>query len=323
MRAALIGAGFHARTNLFPGMKEAGFEIVAVTTRSLESAERALRDFGSAGRAYTDYTEMLTQEQVEAVIICLQPADQVEVVRSCLAAGCAVYVEKPLGLSVRQAEELAGLVTDQVTSVGFMKRYAPVYTKLKQVLVQNTYGNLRSFELRFACDASGFCHDRADFLSLAAIHQLDLIRFLAGEVEEITGMSLETDGELHLQLSLRMKNGAVGQVTLINAPLYTREVEELTLRFEQAVCQVEEMQRLIIEEKQEPTSWQELDARQMHYRSPMSTMSGGMKDLYLRGFVGEMNHFKAAVEGGDASRSDFQDNVKTMQLIQDILDTIR
>ena len=29
MRAALIGAGFHVRTNLFPAMKEADFEIVA------------------------------------------------------------------------------------------------------------------------------------------------------------------------------------------------------------------------------------------------------------------------------------------------------
>ncbi|WP_026829587.1 Gfo/Idh/MocA family protein [Exiguobacterium artemiae] len=323
MRVALIGAGFHARTNLFPAMKEADFEMVAVTTRRLESAERALRDIGSTGRAYIDYTQMLAEEQMDAVLICLQPADQVEVVRSCLAVGCAVYVEKPLGLSVGQAKELAELVTDQVTSVGFMKRYAPVYTKLKQVLVQNTYGDLRSFELRFACDASGFCNDRADFLSLAAIHQLDLIRFLAGEVEQITGMSLEADGELHLQLSLRMTSGAVGQVTLINSPLYTREVEELTLRFERAVCQAAEMEHLIIEEKQAPTSWQELEERQMYYRSPMSTMSGGMKDLYLRGFVGEMKHFQAAVQGDVVSHSDFRDNVKTMQLIQDILDTVR
>lgn len=86
MRVALIGAGFHARTNLFPAMKEADFEIVAVTTRRLESAERALRDIGSTSRAYMDYTQMLAEEQMDAVLICLQPADQVEVVRSCLAA---------------------------------------------------------------------------------------------------------------------------------------------------------------------------------------------------------------------------------------------
>ena len=153
-------------------------------------------------------------------------------------------------------------------------------------------------------------HDRTDFLSLEAIHQCDLIRYLAGEVEENTGMSLRNERGAAPSIVTPDEEWSFGQVILINAPIYTGEVEELTLRFEQAVCRVRRW-NVNHQEKLEPTYWQEPAAWQMYYRSSRSTISGGMKDLYMRGFVGEMQHFKAAVEA-EMHPSDFQDNIKTM-----------
>lgn len=44
-----IGAGFHASTNIYPSAIEAGINIKAIATRSIENSQKALLRFGSEG----------------------------------------------------------------------------------------------------------------------------------------------------------------------------------------------------------------------------------------------------------------------------------
>jgi predicted dehydrogenase len=48
-------------------------------------------------------------------------------------------------------------------------------------------------------------------------------------------------------------------------------------------------------------------------------MSGGYRDLYLRGFVGEIAHFMNCCQEGRTPGSSGRDNVKTMELCDRIL----
>ena len=68
--------------------------------------------------------------------------------------------------------------------------------------------------------------------------------------------------------------------------------------------------------------WQTLDEETTTIESVSSPISGGSRDLYLRGFVGEVEHFLRCVVGGSVPTSSAADNVATMALCDRILDAI-
>lgn len=55
----------------------------------------------------------------------------------------------------------------------------------------------------------------------------------------------------------------------------------------------------------------------------MTPMSGTLRDLYLRGFVGEMKHFSECVNNGLTPSSNDEDNIKTMILCDRIIDALK
>jgi UDP-N-acetylglucosamine 3-dehydrogenase len=133
-RLCFIGAGFHATTNIYPSAIEAGAEIVAIATRSMERSKAALQRFGSTGTAYDNYKVMLQNEDCDGVVVVAQPHDQTFLVLACIEAGKHVYVDKPLGWNALEAAQIANAAEQAgvVLMVGFMKRYAPVYNEIKR-----------------------------------------------------------------------------------------------------------------------------------------------------------------------------------------------
>ncbi|MEC0099565.1 Gfo/Idh/MocA family oxidoreductase, partial [Bacillus anthracis] len=188
-KLCFIGAGFHASTNIYPSVIEAGAEIKAISTRSMERSKAALQRCGSSGTPYDDYKKMLRQEKCDGVVVVAQPEDHPALVLDCIRAGKNVYVDKPLGMNEREPKEISDAAREAGVKVmvGFMKRYAPCYIKLKELIEEGNLGNVRSFQARFAVDSTPFCKDEEQFIKLAAIHIVDLVRHLFGEVVHVTG----------------------------------------------------------------------------------------------------------------------------------------
>jgi predicted dehydrogenase len=61
IRIGVIGAGKHARANIFPSLKLLQQPVACVCSQHLDRAESAAREF-QAGRAYRDYSEMIEKE---------------------------------------------------------------------------------------------------------------------------------------------------------------------------------------------------------------------------------------------------------------------
>ena len=95
IRIGIIGAGKHARANIFPSLKLLQQPVACVCSQHLDRAESAAREF-QAGRAYSQYTEMLEKENLDAVIVSTG-IQHARIVEDCLKAGLHVFVEKPLG----------------------------------------------------------------------------------------------------------------------------------------------------------------------------------------------------------------------------------
>ncbi|BBI33558.1 Gfo/Idh/MocA family protein [Cohnella abietis] len=321
-----IGAGFHASTNIYPSAIEAGAEIIAIATRELVRSQAALQRFGSKGNAYDDYRLMLQQERCDGVIVVAQPQDQPSLVLDCIKAGKNVFVDKPLGWNAEEAAQIAHAAEQAgvVLMVGFMKRFAPVYEKLKELISGQTLGSARSFEVKFAVDTTPFCKDEEQFIKLAAIHIVDLVRHLFGEVSQVAGFSNSQDELISQCISLKFDNGIVGSLYFSGMSAWSRESEGLLVTFDHGFAHAEDINKLTIHHSLQSNAlpWQSLAENDTVLVPSASAMSGGLRDLYLRGFVGEISHFMTCCTKGVTPRSGGRDNIATMELCDSILSAL-
>ncbi|NOU80492.1 gfo/Idh/MocA family oxidoreductase [Paenibacillus sp. LMG 31459] len=325
-KLCFIGAGFHAATNIYPAAVEAKADIKAVATRSLERSAAALQRFGSSGTPYGDYRAMLQNEDCDGVVVIAQPGDQPSLVLDCIRAGKNVYVDKPLGWNAAEALEMAEAAEEAgvVLMVGFMKRYAPVYQKLKALIEDASMGAARSFQAKFAVDSTPFCKDEEQFIKLAAIHMVDLIRYLFGEAVQVSGMSGSSGEYISQSLSIKFASGVVGSLYFTGMSAWSRESESVLVTFDQGFALADELNTLTIHRSYSGSSlpWQSLEEQDTVLTPSASAMSGGLRDLYLRGFVGEMEHFMDCCREGQAPLSNGRDNVQTMELCDLILSAL-
>lgn len=319
----VIGAGFHATTNILPASVLAGLELGGLATRDVERSRAALLKFGSLGTPFASADELLADDAVKDVVIVAQPADQATLTRQAIAAGRNVFVDKPLGWTSAEAKEIAdeAEAAGTVVMVGFMKRYAPVYLQLKQLIESGDLGTVRSFHVFFGCDSTPFCATEEDYLKLASIHMVDLVRFLFGEAADVHTLSRTEGSHVALAVTLRFASGVVGTMELLGTPAYSSETEVVRVSGDRAHVTVTDVARLTLHEA--PVSgtatWRTPADRTETFAPSESAMSGVQRDLFLRGFVGELEAFAAAAASGVAPTSSAADNVATMELCERIL----
>lgn len=318
----MIGAGFHATSNILPALVLAGIPVLALATRDRARSEAALRRFGSDGRPVVGAAELLADPGIRDVVIVAQPADQAQLALAAIRAGKNAFVDKPLGCTPAEALQIADEADAHgvIAMVGFMKRYAPAYRELKALLERGDLGTIRSFEISFGCDSTPFCADDAEFLQLAAIHVIDLVRFLFGDVEVAHTLSASTGPLVSLAITLRTSGGVVGTLALSGLPAYSSETETLRVSGDHGYAEVAEVAHLTthLQKQSDVASWRDLTEVTTRRSPAESAMSGVERDLYLRGFVGELLAFRDAVDSRRAPSSSARDNVRTMQLLAEL-----
>ncbi|MDF2884724.1 MAG: oxidoreductase family [Clostridiaceae bacterium] len=321
-----IGAGFHASTNIYPSAVEAGINIKAVATRNLEHSKKALLRFGCAGNAYENYMDMLKHENCQGVVVVAQPKDQFSIALECIKMGKNVFVDKPLGWNEDEARIIynAAKQHNVFVMVGFMKRFAPCYKKIKEIIISKELGEPRSFMVNFAVDSTPFCNTEEDFIKLASIHIIDLLRFLFGEVSLVGGFSNSINGNVSQCFSLKFESGVVGSVYFSGMTAWSRESENITVTFDDGFAQVEEINKVIIHKskKSKEISFASHTEEDRVFTPSATPMSGAYRDLYLRGFVGEMKHFAYCIQNGQEPLSNSESNISTMILCDKILESV-
>lgn len=322
-KLCFIGAGFHASTNIYPSAVEAGADIQAIATRSIERSKAALLRFGSSGKAYENTQLMLQNEDCDGVVVVAQPEDQTALALECIRAGKNVYVDKPLGWNAAEAAAVAEAAQKAgvVVMVGFMKRYAPVYMKLKELIDGGSLGRARSFQMKFAVDSTPFCKNEEQFIKLAAIHMVDLMRFLFGEAKQVTGTTVKDGEHINQSISLKFDHGVVGSAYFVGMSAWSRESESVLVTFDNGFALADEINTLTVHPSRTGNNlpWKSLEEQDTVFTPSGSPMSGAYRDLYLRGFVGEMAHFMECCQNKSVPHSSGKDNIETMALCDTIL----
>ena len=183
LRIALIGAGGHSQNNHAPALAKyvadhpGEVELIGVCDLQREKTERFCKMFGFKA-AYTDYEEMIDVERPDGCI-CVMPIPLIaDMAMNLLRRGMPATVEKPMGATLEEVRELVACARDTgtPTMVSVNRRFEPL-TRQGMEWMQNR-GRLRYVR------ASILRHNRLekDFLSGTAIHCIDMLRTLAGEI---------------------------------------------------------------------------------------------------------------------------------------------
>src|SRR6476620_195598 len=130
IRLGFVGANVRslwASQSHFPALLASPeVELTAVCTTRPESAEEAREAFG-AKLAFSDYREMVTSPEIDAVAVVVKVPEHYGPTKAALEAGKHVYAEWPLGRTTAEAEELAELARSAgvQTAVGLQSRVSP------------------------------------------------------------------------------------------------------------------------------------------------------------------------------------------------------
>ncbi|MDD4796596.1 MAG: Gfo/Idh/MocA family oxidoreductase [Eubacteriales bacterium] len=180
LRIGVIGAGGIATGIHLPvlcALPKA--QVQAVCDLVGGRAAEAARTFGVA-RSYTSYFDMLQSEVLDAVFVLVQPDALFRVASDCLLAGKHVFMEKPMGITLYQAQALRRLAVAQnrLLHVGFNRRYIPLVVQMACEMRKLT--RIEHVEGCFYKDCSpAFYGGCADAFVCDVIHVIDLVRHLA------------------------------------------------------------------------------------------------------------------------------------------------
>ena len=118
VRVGVVGAGNISHNAHLPAYKSVtNAKVVAICDLDIERAKKAAEDF-DIPHYYDSVTEMLANEDIDAVDICTWNSAHAPVAIEAANAGKHVICEKPLTVSVENAEKIAAAI--KANGVKFM-----------------------------------------------------------------------------------------------------------------------------------------------------------------------------------------------------------
>lgn len=227
VRLAVLGVGNIGTLHATAIARIESTELAAVYSRSEERAKAAGTKFGVAWS--TDLDEILSREDIDAVSICSPSGTHGDLAVAAAEAGKHLLVEKPIEITTERVDQIiAAAERNNVKLAGiFPARFRAGAQKLKSALDQGRLGTLS------LCDAYVKWHRTQEYydtggwrgtwkldgggaLMNQAIHHVDLLVYLAGEVESVMGWTqtrahtMETEDTA--AAVLRFKSGATGVI---------------------------------------------------------------------------------------------------------------
>ncbi|MCR4841108.1 MAG: Gfo/Idh/MocA family oxidoreductase [Lachnospiraceae bacterium] len=252
MKYALIGCGRIA-TNHVKAVINNGLEFVAacdIVPENIETllAKHDLQNDTSIAR-YEDYKKMIEEHpEIELIAIATSSGNHAEIALYCIDKGINVIIEKPMAMSIADADEIIRRSEEKgvVVSACHQNRFNVAVQKTRQAIESGRFGTMSHGSIHVRWNRNKAYYDQATWrgtwaedggcLMNQCIHGIDLLRWMMGnEVEEVYGV---TKQQFHHYLEaedigmavVKFKNGAVGTIEgTVN--VYPKNLEETLYLF--------------------------------------------------------------------------------------------
>ena len=249
MKYALIGCG-RISPNHIAAAKQNNLEIVALCdVVEGNMVEKILKfDLPDSVRCYTDYREMLEKEQPELVAIATESGKHAAIALECIEKGCNLIIEKPIALSLKDADTIIALAEEKGVKVCacHQNRFNKSIQKIREAVDKRRFGKMfygtahirwnRGWEYYSRAKWRGTWEQDGGALMNQCIHNIDLLRWMMGDdVIEVVAM---TDKLNHDYIEaedfgialIRFTNGSYGIVEG-TTDIYPQNLEETLYLF--------------------------------------------------------------------------------------------
>ena len=223
IKILVVGCGNMGTSHARAYHKLPGFEIAGLVSRKPQSRERLSDELGGLPK-FGDFKKALAATKPDAVAISTYPDTHAAYVRESLEAGVHVFVEKPIALTVEEAEELVEVAKRKKKKlvVGYILRVHPAWTKfvetaqtLGKPLVMRMNLNQQSSEEQWYTHKQ-LMRSMSPIVD-CGVHYVDIMCLMTGaqpvSVSAIGARLTEeisTDMYNYGQLQVRFNDGSVG-----------------------------------------------------------------------------------------------------------------
>lgn len=175
-------------------------------------------------KLYDDYSKMLDESQLDLTVVTTPVFLHKRMAQKALEMGSSVFVEKPLALNAKECNELVGMVKDQITLVGYCRRFMATYNLAKKIIEDGSLGHIDRFDshmfvTQVSDQRTGWQFDAkrsgGGVVMDLGSHGVDMLQYLLGEVGEVsasTEQDLKTSIEDSANLEFRLASGSVGSM---------------------------------------------------------------------------------------------------------------
>src|ERR1700730_2299294 len=142
LKWGLIGCGDIARKRVAPGLRDSELgELVAVSRAQADKAESFAAEFG-ARKWYADSSELLCDDEVNAVYIATPVHLHAAQAIAAAEAGKHVLCEKPMAMNVRECDQMIDACrrNDVKLGVAYYRHFYPVVEHVKAIIKSGEIG---------------------------------------------------------------------------------------------------------------------------------------------------------------------------------------
>lgn len=313
LKLALIGAGAMANRHHYPSLAERPEAELAALCDLVPEKRSATAERLHIPLQFSDYREMLDAVKPDAVYCLMPPHQLFDIAADVLKRKLNLFVEKPLALNAFQAAELARHAERNgcLTMCAYNRRFAPLVVRAKAELDRT--GGVQLCRAAFHKHSSAQYYNGAiDVLACDAVHVVDLLRFMGGEVKSIEAavsrFPIEEDKD-HVNswiAVVRFENGAVGELSTHWAAAGRRLYFEMHNPLVSALSELEVSLTLF-----------------RHGRKDAETvlaaeLAGSTDPRITWGYKQENDHFIDCLLAGRQPQTNFTDAARTAALVERI-----
>lgn len=249
MKYALIGCG-RISPNHIVAAQNNGLDIVGICDiNNLNMEDKVLKfSLPKSVHLYNDYNEMISIEKPELVAIATESGEHAKIALNCLKKECNLIVEKPIALSLEDADKIIELADRKNLKVCacHQNRFNKSIQKIRDAVDKNRFGRLyygtahirwaRDYEYYNRAKWRGTWEQDGGALMNQCIHDIDLLRWMMGDdVVEVMAM---TDRLKHDYIEaedlgiaiVRFANGSYGIIEG-TTDVYPKNLEETLYLF--------------------------------------------------------------------------------------------
>ena len=234
VRVGVIGAGLFGKTLLLPALKKTeGVELAAISTSSSANLYHIFKKYGF-NRKTTDYKDILSDPNIDAVVILTPHSLHSRMVIDSLKAGKHVFVEKPLCINEAELNEIMRTYKEinnkngpdegsLFLMVGYNRRFSPHAAKMKEI-IKNRQDPLVVHYLINAgyVPPDHWVHLEEEGGSRVVgeiCHFVDFMQFLTGSnpmrvyAERVSANNRSVVNNDNVTITLKFEDGSVGNIT--------------------------------------------------------------------------------------------------------------